>query len=127
MKTETILLGYRVKTSNGCFITTHPNEPGQYDTSWAPPASIAIAEAYRIVSVYLKMNPGEPVPSIDKVESVRELTPIECASKELGDLLFQLTERNGLDLGLSRTQVERKIAQELAELGATPVIGRFGR
>lgn len=108
----TQIVGYRVKNINGSFIDASGRSTWEY-----PP--ITQAEAYRRVSVYLTENPNGDVPQVIPV--TRTLTPIETASAELGDLLQSLCRRHGLDLGLSKDQVNKQIAKELADLGATGV------
>lgn len=117
---NTVVIGHRVQVSRGVFV----NSEGTCVYS-SEPEPCNISEAYRRVSVYLSRNPGASVPFVNEV--TRTLTPMETASKELGSLLTDLCKRHGLNLGLSSDQIERQIAKELADLGATGVGGFFGR
>jgi hypothetical protein len=112
METNTVI-GYRVQVSRGAFVTQYG------DTVATEPHPCTISEAYARVSAYLAANPNSPVPFVNPV--TRPLTPMETASKELGGLLTSLCERHGLNLGLSSAQIERQIAKELSDLGATGV------
>jgi hypothetical protein len=108
------VIGYRVNDSNNNCIDT--NGCIVYHGDVAP---CSIAEAYKRVGLYLELNPREAFPAVHTV--TRPLSPMEKASKELGGLLTSLCARHGLDLGLSSEQIERQVAKELAELGATGV------
>lgn len=110
---NTQIIGYRVKTWGNMFV----NASGMAVT--AEPDPCAISEAYRRMGLYLESYPNAQVPSVIPV--TRALTPIETASQELGCLLTSLCKRHGLDLGLSKDQIERQIAKELTDLGATGV------
>lgn len=87
-------------------------------TSYAEPKPISHADAFRRVAAFIENHPEDVktfgVPDVIPVH--RELTPLERTSKELACRLLQLTEAHGLDLGLTREQVETKIAQELQAL-----------
>jgi hypothetical protein len=114
----TSVIGYRLRDINtGRFI----NFDGS-GYSWisnfgsADPEPISLSDAYKRIGEFLARNPNSQVPEIVKV--TRPLTPIERASKELGGLLQDLCSRHGLDLGLTKDQVERQIAKELVDLGA---------
>ncbi len=110
---NTTVIGHRVQISRGVFV-------GQYgERVYSEPEACAISEAYRRVSLFLSQNPGAQVPFVNEV--TRTLTPMETASKELGSLLTSLCSRHGLNLGLSPEQIERQIAKELSDLGATGV------
>jgi hypothetical protein len=109
---ETII-GYRVQNVFGDFLNTY----GEAVSAQVEPCTQA--EAYRRMSVFFTNNPNATVPTV--VPVTRPITPIESASKELGGLLSSLCSRHGLDLGLSSDQIERQIAKELSDLGATGV------
>jgi hypothetical protein len=106
---NTQVIGYRVRLPNGTFV----NSDGRVSFEQEPCTQAA---AYRRVADFLSLNLNASAPEI--VPVTRILTPIETASRELGDQLQSLLRRHGLDLGLSREQIERRIAQELAEFGA---------
>jgi hypothetical protein len=103
------IIGYEVETFDGYFVMTG----GDIDSD-VPECTLA--EAYRRVGEYIDRNPTMPVPVIHNVE--RESTPLESASSELGNLLVNLCERHGLNLGLTKDDIERQLAKELAALGA---------
>lgn len=108
------VIGYRVQTTDGTFVGLYGEEALASEME-----PCTIAEAYLRVSRYLVDKPTATVPSV--VPVTRELTPLETASQELGSLLTSLCARHGLDLGLSTDQIERQIAKELSDLGATGV------
>jgi len=116
---NTTVIGHRVQVSRGVFV----NQYGE--RVYSEPEPCNLSEAYRRVSVFIASNPGCDVPHVNPV--TRTLTPMETASKELGSLLTSLCQRHGLNLGLSQEQIERQISKELADLGATGVVGIFGR
>jgi hypothetical protein len=117
------IVGYRV-IANGCYVNEHGERCSEQDGMGNP---CTHAEAYHRVSLFIGRNPNSAIPSIMPVEEVRELTPVECGARELGSLLQGLCRRNGIDLGLTSAQIERKIAQELVELGASPVVSQLPR
>lgn len=98
MTTETTVLGYHVKNSNGTYLIRN----GYHHAIWrleGTPEPISLSDAYALVSLFIAQNPSSvDLPEIVKVTKERVLTPLECASRELGDLLVSLTERHGLDL-----------------------------
>jgi hypothetical protein len=112
---NTTVIGYRVRTSTDCFVVNDFGGVGTYE-----PAPVPAPQAYRRVAAYLECARWGDAPIPEVVPISRPLTPMERASRELGTLLSGLCARHGLDLGLSQEQIERKIAQELAELGANP-------
>ena len=117
METQT-LLGYHVKAQNGEFVheaTDHGDTWAHYDE----PEPCTLAQAYSRIGRFLADYPREQAPEIVPVH--RALTPLETASSELGSLLTSLCERHGLNLGLTQEQINRRITQELAELGASGV------
>ncbi len=90
-------------------------------------APCTLAEAYSRISAYITENPTFPVPSIEDVTEPT-VSPLQGASQELGGLLEGLLARHGLNLGLSRAQINTQIAKELASLGAIPAqIARLTR
>jgi uncharacterized protein YjiS (DUF1127 family) len=117
METNTII-GYRVQdVVTGRFINHDGNGYHWVSTLGAvEPEPISQPDAYRRLAAYITAYPDAPVPTV--VPVYRELTPMERTSRELGNMLTSLCNRHGLDLGLSREQIERQIAKELAELGA---------
>jgi hypothetical protein len=110
MANGTKIIGYEVETCDGYFVI-----PGG-DIDDCVDGACSIGEAYLRVSEYLERNPTMPVPTIHTVE--RSLTPLESSASELGNLLSDLLNRNGLDLGLTQNQINTQIAKELASLGA---------
>jgi hypothetical protein len=119
MQTNTVI-GYRVQDHNSMFVA---HDGVQNFRTYTAPEPISQADAYRRLAAFIEENPGTPIPSV--VPVYRQLTPLETTAKELGSLLTSLTERHGLNLGLSADQIERRIAQELCELGASPVMDRI--
>ena len=112
MNTNTII-GYRVKDHNGMFVAFD----GVHNVrTYSEPEPVSQADAYRRLAAFLDENPGTQVPRVIPVYYVP--TPLETASAELGGLLQSLCSRHGLNLGLTKDQIEKQIAKELQELGA---------
>lgn len=87
---ETTLLGYRAKTHvNGWFLCR--DGYGVFSTP-GEPTPATLPEVYKRIAEFLEKYPSAVVPEVVKVESIRELTPIECASRALGEQLLALTE-----------------------------------
>jgi len=81
------------------------------------PEPISRSDAHRRIAAWLDQSPNNFDDfSVDPV--YRELTPIETASRELGGLLESLCGRHGLQLGLTRDQINAQIAKELEQLAA---------
>ena len=112
MDTTKTLLGYRVKDHNGMYVSAD----GRVRT-YTKPEPITHAQAYSAVASFLEHNSWSPVPQVVKV--FKKASPIQSASSELGALLTSLCQRHGLDLGLTQEQIDRQIARELSELGAS--------
>jgi hypothetical protein len=113
MQTNTII-GYHVQDHNGMYVSF---DGTQNFRSYDAPAPVSQPDAYRRLAAFIEENPaGTPIPRV--VPVYRELSPLETASQELGGMLESLCKRHGLDLGLSREQMETQIAKELADLGA---------
>ena len=128
MQTTNEVIGYRVvRSNNECYSDeyVHFSESRGNFTSVAEPTPIARGDAFRRLASYLDLNPGEDMNDFVVVPVQRVLTPMETATKELSGLLSSLCSRHGLSLGLSQDQIERKIASELSELGASPVVDRI--
>ena len=128
MQTTNEIIGYRVVRSNSECYSDHyvHNGGGSYDfISAAEPAPIGRGDAFRRLASYLDHNPGEDMNDFQVVPVYRVLTPMETATKELSGLLSSLCSRHGLALGLSQDQIEKKIASELQELGASPIVDRI--
>jgi hypothetical protein len=118
---STEIIGYRVQTPSGNFVCY---EFGRNVSRYgAEPEPISQANAYRRLAAYIEENPGAQVPTV--VPVYRVYTPLETASKEFSGLLSSLCERHGLRLGLSQDQIEKRIASELQELGASPIVDRI--
>lgn len=113
---EKTLIGYYLIDTNGIYVV---DGPGATQTSMDQPAPVSIADAYRITGKYLSESHLNVPPRMERVEQVRELTPLECTSRDLAQRLLSLTSAHGLDLGLTPAQVERKITEELVALGST--------
>ncbi|MGH8338017.1 MAG: hypothetical protein ACRETL_14615 [Gammaproteobacteria bacterium] len=116
MNTNTII-GYRVQDHNGMFVEFNGVENVRV---YAEPAPISHADAYRRLAAFIESNPQDVaewgVPRVIPV--YYKPTPVECASAELGGLLQNLCARHGLELGLSRDQINAQIAKELQALQA---------
>lgn len=123
MQTTNEVIGYRV-LSGAQFVHTN------FRTTWLSyeqPTPISKSDAYRRVAAFVDEHPDQQEHFGDPtvVPVYRVLTPLECTARELGSLLTSLTERHGLRLGLSGDQIEKRIAKELEELGASPVMDRI--
>jgi hypothetical protein len=81
------------------------------------PEAVPRGDAFRRLAAYLDTNPNQPIRDFEVKPVYRESTPIEDASSELAGLLEGLCTRHGLNLGLSRKQMEAQIGKELAQLG----------
>ena len=123
MQTTNEVIGYRVKSGEQ-FV--HTNFRTTW-TSYQEPTTISKSDAYRRVAAFVDEHPEESEHFGDPevVPVYRVLTPLETASKEFSGLLTSLCERHGLRLGLSNDQVEKRIAKELEELGASPIVDRI--
>ena len=113
---ETITLGYRIQDIDGIYVV---RDGERTLTFMEEPQPCSLGEAYRTVGAYLEEHPHSVPPRMVKVEQVRELTPLECTSRELAQRLLSLTAMHGLDLGLTPAQVETQITKELVALGST--------
>jgi hypothetical protein len=116
---ERTSIGFRLMSASGACNASgrFVNARGFYCEDWEEtPAPVSQPDAYRRVALFLTNCPHEGVPRIEEVFQTRELTPIECLSRRLGDV----AESYGFTtaLGLSRVQIERQLARELVELGA---------
>lgn len=114
---EKTLIGFHLIDINGLYVVRIND--GRTETQMDVPAPVSLSEAYRATGVYLSENPHNVPPRMEKVEQIRELTPLECTSRDLAQRLLSLTSAHGLDLGLTPAQVERKITEELVALGST--------
>ena len=128
MQTTNEVIGYRVIRSNSeCYSDEYiHNGGGGYDfRSVAEPAPCLRGDAFRRLANYLDHNPNEDMNDFQVVPVYRVLTPMETASKEFSGLLKSLCDRHGLRLGLSEDQIEKRIAKELEELGASPIVSQI--
>lgn len=128
MQTTNEVIGYRVvRSNNECYsdeYVHYTSSRGNY-TSVAEPAPIPRGDAFRRLASFLDQNPQANMDDFVVAPVYRVLTPMETATKELSGLLSSLCSRHGLNLGLSQDQIEAKIAGELKELGASPVVDRI--
>lgn len=117
MQTTNEIIGYRVKSGEQY---VHTDLKTTW-TSYTQPTPISRSDAYRRAAAFIQDHPddsdGQWTPTV--VPAYRVLTPVETASKELSGLLTALCERHGLQLGLSKEQVEKRLAKELEEFGVT--------
>ena len=118
------VIGYRVCNHNvGFYVATMPH--GANYTTDVAPAPIPRGDAYRRLAAWLDANPDAQDDDYTVDPVYRETTPIEDASNELGGLLEGLCARHGLQLGLTRQQINAQIALELQALqaGSVPSVG----
>lgn len=116
MKTNEII-GYRVlRPHTEEFVDV--NQVGDNFLYASEPMPISRGDAFRRLAGFLDQHPEVDEDEFTVEPVYREYTPMETASQELGSMLESLCKRHGLDLGLSRAQMERQIAKELVELGA---------
>lgn len=120
------IIGYQVKCINGGEFV-HTDTAGHNFLSYREPLPIARGDAYRRLAAFFDQNDGNTEDLFEVVPVYRQLTPTETVAQELGSLLSSLCGRHGLQLGLSQAQIEAKIAQELGELGASPVVAQINR
>lgn len=116
MANTSTIIGYVVKTQTGEYIA-EPDERGYNYVTRSRPAPVGKSDAYRRLAAFLDENDGWEE-DLYVTPVFYEPTPLEKASKELGGLLESLCSRHGLDLGLTREQMEKQIAKELEELKA---------
>lgn len=110
------IIGYRVlhpsnetfvhEDVNGCYLDSVEPEPLKSHAA----AIHLMADAMDDLDIPANMFSVEPV--------YRELTPVESTARELGDLLVNLCNRHGLELGLNREQIDATLARELEEFRA---------
>lgn len=121
------IVGYVVKNNNGEYIAESKLTPSgnrEYNVIvTARPTPVSKGDAYRRLAAFVDLceHIGSDLPSDEQfyvAPVFHEPTPLERASEELGGLLVGLCSRHGLDLGLTREQIEKQIAKELKELGA---------
>ena len=123
--TISTVIGHRVTTSSGEFVYITAN--GEMVVTPNDPPPCTRPQAYQRIAAFLTEFPNAEVPTIVDV-TTPVVQPLESASDELGGLLEGLLARHGLNLGLSRAQINTQIAKELASLGAIPAqIARLTR
>jgi hypothetical protein len=116
MKHSTEIVGYRVMhTCTESFV--HTDATGDNFMDCAPPAPISRGDAFRRLASYLDERPDLDEDDFHVEPVYRKLTPMESLTGDLADRLLTLCEAHGLDLGLSRAQIEDRLAKELRELG----------
>lgn len=128
MQTTNEVIGYRVvRSNNECYSDEyiHTNGTGHNWVSVAEPKPVSRGDAFRRLAAYLDQSPLEDMNDFVVVPVYRVLTPMETTTKELSGLLSSLCGRHGLSLGLTQEQIEAKIAQELQELGASPIVSQI--
>lgn len=89
------------------------------------PTPIPRGDAYRRLAAYLDQHPELDHEDFTVEPVYREFTPIETTSKELSARLKSLCSAHGLRLEMTDEQIEAKIAKELEELGASPIVDRI--
>src|SRR5262245_33481414 len=109
-----LIIGYVVQCEDGLYV--HKTSVSHILSS-IQPDPISRPDAYRRLAGFLEENPTNTL-EYTVAPVYREYTPLENASKELGNLLMSLCRRHHLELGLTQEQVEAKIGQELVSLGA---------
>jgi hypothetical protein len=123
MNTNTII-GYRVKNNHGEYLA-HTPEQGDFVTE-TKPEPISKGDAYRRLAAYFDApqcddhHVGE---DFYVTPVFYEPTPLEKAGAELGGLLESLCQRHGVNLGLTREQINAKLAAELAAIAADGNVG----
>jgi|SRR5579863_1959004 len=107
------VIGYVVQ-SNETAEFVHRDGEGNF-LSESEPAPIARGDAYRRLAAFLDENP-DCDENFTVVAIYRQTTPIEDAASELGGLFESLCARHGLDLGLSRAQVNALLVKDLEQV-----------
>lgn len=118
MANTSTIVGYVVKNNRGDYVH---HVDGRNVIEYTKPEPVSRADAFRRLAAYIDENPWANSQFIDELYVAPvfyEPTPVEKAAKELGGLLESLCSRHGLDLGLTREQMEKQIAKELEELKA---------
>jgi len=90
------------------------------------PDPISRPDAHRRIAAWLEQG-DENFDDFSVDPVFHEPTPMEKTTSELTDLLQTLCNRNGLKLGLTREQIEAKLAEELVQFGASPVVDQINR
>jgi len=110
MRTQDII-GFRVvNVDAGFFIASNGH---QNFTTDEEPTPVPRGDAFRRLAAFLDDNPGEDHQDYAVEPIYRETTPVEDAAHELGGLFESLCSRHGLDLGLSRAQIDGLLAKDL--------------
>jgi hypothetical protein len=73
-------------------------------------------DAFRRLAAYLDVHPEVDADEFSIEPVYRRTTPIEDAAHELGGLFESLCARHGLDLGLSRAQVDALLVKDLESI-----------
>lgn len=110
MRTNEII-GFRVMhPSNEMFLAA--DQGGNYLTS-NETTPIARGDAFRRLAAHLDDHPEVDACEFSVEPVYRETTPIEEAASELGGLFESLCSRHGLNLGLSRDQINALLVKDL--------------
>ena len=110
MRTNEII-GYRVANFGGFFVDTTPQ--GVNFTTDEEPTPIPRGDALRRMAAFLDANPDLDMEDFEVQPVYRETTPIEDTADELGGLFETLCRRHGLDLGLTRDQINAQLVKDL--------------
>lgn len=111
MRTNDVIGFYVQNHEQGFFVDTDAN--GSNFTTDEQPRPIPRGDAYRRLAAFLDANPGEDHQDYCVLPAYRETTPIEDAANELGGLFESLCRRHGLDLGLTRDQINAQLVKDL--------------
>ncbi len=116
MRRTNEVIGFRVvNITSGEFIHNDGEHAYNYPST-KEPEPISRGDAFRRLGAYLDENPAQEHSNF-RVEPVyRMTTPIEDAAHELGGLFESLCQRHGLDLGLSRQQIDAILAKDLEQV-----------
>jgi hypothetical protein len=109
------LLGYRIRTSDGMYV--HRDADGHHYLSDLESEPLPRADAYRRLAGFFEQDDCD-LDDFEVIPVHRELTPLEKTSSSLACQLQGLCSAHGLDLGITREQMEAKLAQELTDFGA---------
>jgi hypothetical protein len=113
MRTNDVI-GFRVRKFDDFFVDTDAN--GCNFSTDEEPAPVSRGDAYRRLAAWLDQNPQEDDGEYGVEAIFRETTPIEDTADELGGLFEQLCRRHGLDLGLSRAQINAILKKDLEQV-----------
>ncbi len=115
------IIGFQAFHHDSGMFLHYDSVTGRNFLSHEEPLPISRADCHRRIAAFIE-QPGEECNDDFSIDVVyRKTTPVENAAAELGTLLTSLCNRHGLNLGLSREQIESQITKELVNFGASLV------